>query len=408
MMTNITGHPVTGKDYLSTRLFLVKDLRTLARKTSVIIEAPRRFGKTSVIKELERQVKLKPDETDINVIFFELEAEETINGFCFTFFKELLDLFIIKKAINDLSGLLGDLWNVIASRVGKVGLPQFDLELREKTKDYDFAQWKAKIEPLVFRLNALDKKTIIVFDEFPDMLMNFKSKRKEKDSYKEAVDRLTAWLRTLRQRTDGTCKYSFVYCGSINLRQTLQDMGLGKRINDLETFRIPHLKVDEAKQLIGSLMMTYDIEIEPKGIEFMVEKIADGSPYYGQILFKPLRDAREKKFSLSQVKGIYDNMLRGGDHDLKHFHSRLKEYLPGEQEKQCSFKILSHLCNSPVSEKEMYDGYVAGICSFNTFQTVVNRLIHEGYIMRDSRDEGVIRFVSPLLRDWWACNEGVQ
>ncbi len=50
-MENITGKAVVGKDYLKTRLFLVDELRAKVRKYSVIIEGPRRFGKTSVIKE---------------------------------------------------------------------------------------------------------------------------------------------------------------------------------------------------------------------------------------------------------------------------------------------------------------------------------------------------------------------
>ncbi|MBC8394747.1 MAG: hypothetical protein H8E17_19530, partial [Deltaproteobacteria bacterium] len=54
-MENITGNPVTSKNYLHTRLFLIEELRSLLSKCSVIIEAPRRFGKTSVIKEFIRQ-----------------------------------------------------------------------------------------------------------------------------------------------------------------------------------------------------------------------------------------------------------------------------------------------------------------------------------------------------------------
>ncbi len=50
-MENITGYPVTAKNYLKTRLFLVKELKELLKKRSVIIEAPRRYGKTSIIKD---------------------------------------------------------------------------------------------------------------------------------------------------------------------------------------------------------------------------------------------------------------------------------------------------------------------------------------------------------------------
>ncbi|MBI5098033.1 MAG: hypothetical protein HZB30_02180 [Nitrospirae bacterium] len=408
-MENITGTPVVDANYLKTRLFLVDELRGLTRKTSIIIEAPRRYGKTSVVKEFVSEENKKPDaEREFNILFFELEGEETINHFCYAFFKELLNLYSIRKKLDMLSTILGDFWNTIAKRLPKIKIPQFEIELREQTRDFDFSKWREKIEPLIFGLNSFEKRTVIVFDEFPDMLINFKNRGKEILGFKEATDTLTAWLRSLRQKTESGCKYQFVFCGSINLRKTLEDLGIGKRINDLETLRVPPMKSEEALLLIKELMKKYQIEIDKGGIEFMADKITDGSPYYGQILFKALRDARERKFTFTRVQSVYDAMLRGGDHDLNHFHARLQEYLVTAVEKECSTIILKHLCSNPLHEKQLYDSYLFDTCSNEVFQSVVNRLIYEGYIMRDTSDRGKLKFVSPLLKDWWACKTGGQ
>jgi hypothetical protein len=182
---------------------------------------------------------------------------------------------------------------------------------------------------------------------------------------------------------------------------------VSKRINDLETFLIPPIKSEEAQLLIKSLSKEYDIKIEPDSIEFMVSKITDGSPYYGQIIFKALRDTREKKFTSGKVEAIYEDMLRGGDHDLNHFHSRLEEYLSPLQ-RECSKIILKHLCNKTIHEKELYDLLLFEKCSFEEFQTLVNRLIYEGYITRDVYNKNNLKFVSPILKDWWACKAGVK
>ncbi len=408
-MDNITGKAVVNKDYLSSRLYLVQELRLLVRKTSVIIDAPRRFGKTSLVKELIFEENRKPDqEREFNILFFELEGEETIDAFCFAFFKELLKLYSIRGKIDMLGTVLGDLWNAIAVRIGKIKLPQFELDLREKTRSYDFSRWKEKIVPMLHGLNSFDKRTVIVFDEFPDMLMNFRIKGTEVCGYLQATDRITAWLRELRQKSDGEAKYQFVFCGSVNLRKTLQDIGIGKRINDLEPLHIPPMSVKESQLLIKNLMVKYNLEIDPDAIAFMVSKITDGSPYYGQILFKALRDARKRTFSFKETEGIYNTMLRGGDHDLNHFHSRLQDYLLTSAERECSAIILKHVCAEPLQERTLYDGYLLNICSKEIFQAVLNRLIYEGYIMRDLKDEGKVRFVSPILKDWWACKEGLM
>ena len=183
---------------------------------------------------------------------------------------------------------------------------------------------------MIIGLNSFDKKIVIVFDEFPDMLMNFKTKNKEPLGFINAADNLTAWLRSLRQEADDDRgRYQFVFCGSINLRKTLEDIGISKRINDLEPLVVPPMKSEEAVVLVQSLSDKYALKIEPDGIQFMVSKITDGSPYYGQIFIKALRDTREKGFTSAKVQAVYDAMLRGGNHDIQHFHSRLNkdEYL---------------------------------------------------------------------------------
>ncbi|NIM13548.1 MAG: hypothetical protein GTO45_15655 [Candidatus Aminicenantes bacterium] len=405
-MENITGYPVTHKDYLKTRLFLVTELKRLLRKCSVIIEAPRRFGKTSVIKEFLRQENAKKEEKrEFNVLFLELEGEETVSDFCLKLFKELLNLYRLRKKIDALSRLLGNTWNAIAARLGKIKLPGFEVELREITGDYTLPEWKEKITPMITHLNSFDRKTIIVFDEFPDMLMNFKKKQTKLD-YKNTTDSFTAWLRSLRQIQVEGCKYQFVFCGSIHLRKTLEEIGISKRINDLEPFVIPPIKSEDARLLIECLAKKYKLEIEEAGIAFMVEKITEGSLYYGQILVKALRETSEKNFSVDKVKAIYEAMLRRGNHDLNHYHSRLEEYL-SHGENECSKVILKHLCSGPANEKEIYDLLLYGKSPYEQFQSVVNRLIYEGYISRDIHDNGNLRFVAPILKDWWKFKAGV-
>ncbi|MDY6844967.1 MAG: hypothetical protein SVW57_12855, partial [Thermodesulfobacteriota bacterium] len=296
-MENITGYPVTDKDYLKTRLFLVDEVRDMARRFSIIIEAPRRFGKTSVIKEFIRQEKTKEEKLqEFNIIFLELEGEETVNNFCFKLFNEVLNLYRIRKKIDMATKFLGSAWNALASRLKKIDILDVALETREKTRDYNFSQWKEKINPMITGLDSFDKQTVIVFDEFPDMLLNFKKNMAKPQDYINTTDSLTGWLRALRQQQNKESKYRFLFCGSVNLRKTLEEIGLGKRINDLEPFTIPLMKRDEAMLLIKSLAQKHHMAIEQEGMEFMVSKITDGSPYYGQIPFKALRVTGEKAF----------------------------------------------------------------------------------------------------------------
>jgi hypothetical protein len=404
-MENITGPAVTSRNYLRTRLYLVDELKELARNHSVIIEAPRRFGKTSVIKELIRQESAKAEEArEYNMIFLELEGEETMEHFCFKLFRELLGLYQLRRHAERIGQFLGTAWNAVASRIGKVGMLEVDIELREKTRQFNFSEWKEKITPLIAGLESLEKNTIIVFDEFPDMLANFKNKGISQVEYKAMVDLLTAWLRTLRQSAASDRKYHFVFCGSVNLRKTLEKLGISKRINDLESLSVPPMTGEDAHVLVESLCGEYQLEIDPAGTEFLIGKIAVGSPYYGQILIKALRDAKRNSFSASDVRDTYEAMLRSGNHDLNHFHSRLEEYLT-PLEREISSIILLHLCREACHEQQLFDSLFYEKCDQEIFQDVVDRLIFEGYLTRDLTDKNNLRFVSPLLKDWWACKK---
>lgn len=407
-MENITGSAVVAGDYLHTRKFLVDELRKLVTHNSVVIEAPRRFGKTSIIKEFVRQEQEKAGESRFMIRFMELEGVENLDQFCLKLYRELISLYDIRRYGEWLKTVLRDSWNAVASRIPSIGLPEFELELREATRNLDFTAWKERLAPLFSGMSKLDKTVVIAFDEFPDMLQNFAS-GSEPLGFVKAADALTAWLRSIRQEFSEASSCYFVFCGSVNLRKTLEDAGISKRMNDTETLRVPPMAADEARALLVSLSQSYGILLEPAALERMIEKTADGPPYYGQILIKALRDSRINEISLEQLQAIYDTMLRNGDHDLQHFDSRLVTYLPTPQELDCSRLILRTLCHDCWLEKELYETFIVeSHLDYAAYQRILDRLIYEGYIKRDITNAGKLSFISPMLRDWWSYKAGVR
>lgn len=407
-MENVTGAAVVAGDYLHTRKFLVDELRKLVVRHSVVVEAPRRFGKTSVIKEFIRQEQEKGDESRFEVRFLELEGVETLDQFCLKLYRNLLSLYDFRRYGDWLKTVLRESWNVVAARVPSIGLPEFELELRESTRDLDFTAWKERINPLLTGVGRLGKIVVIAFDEFPDMLQNFAG-GSEPHGFVKATDMLTAWLRSIRQESSAADSCHFVFCGSVNLRKTLEDAGLGKRMNDTETLRVPPMTGEEARILLTMLAGNYGILLDSAAIEFMVARTADGPPYYGQVLIKALRDSRKNEIDAELLNAIYETMLRSGDHDLNHFDSRLATYIPSPQELGCSRAALRHLCHEPWHERELYELVSDnGRVDYVSYQRIIDRLIYEGYLKREISEAGKLTFLSPMLRDWWACKTGVR
>jgi len=407
-MENITGSAVVAGDYLQTRKFLVDELCKLVTHHSVVIEAPRRFGKTSVIKEFVRQDQEKGGESRFFIRFMELEGVENLDQFCLKLYRELILLYDFRRYGDWLKTVLRDSWNAVAARVPSIGIPEFELELRETTRNLDFTAWKERLTPLFSGMSKLDKTVVIAFDEFPDMLQNFASGT-EPLGFIKATDALTAWLRSIRQEFSETASCHFVFCGSVNLRKTLEDAGISKRMNDTETLRVPPMTADEARTLLILLSQSYGILLEPSALDLMVEKTADGPPYYGQILVKALRDSRINEIGLEEIQVIYDTMLRNGDHDLNHFDSRLAAYIPTQQELACSRVILRTLCHDCWHERELYETVIAeSRLDYAVYQRILDRLIYEGYIKRSIAAAGKLSFISPMLRDWWSHKAGIH
>ncbi|MBF0537709.1 MAG: hypothetical protein HQL03_05585 [Nitrospirae bacterium] len=258
-----------------------------------------------------------------------------------------------------------------------------------------------ELEPLFQGLNALDTMTVIIFDEFPDMLLNLRNNARHPDDYATEVDNLTVWLRTLRQNNIGQNRYQFVFCGAINLRKWLGGIGLARRIADLESLRIPPLGEDEARVLIDGLIQSMGISVEPDALEFLVSRIKDGPAYYGQLIIKALRQKGQRQVTLIEATGIYNGLIQGDCDSLFQFSSRLDKYLDPEQ-RECSKAVLRILCDGAMDERGLHEAHFSGVMEFDRFQEVVERLIFEGYVLEDAADGGKLRFASPVLRDWWS------
>lgn len=75
----------------------------------------------------------------------------------------------------------------------------------------------------------------------------------------------------------------------------------------------------------------------------------------------------------------------------------------------CSRAILRTLCGDDWHERELYDVVIADTrLDYTIYRKIVDRLIYEGYLKHDIANSGKLSFISPLLRDWWACKVGVK
>ncbi|MEQ1751426.1 MAG: AAA family ATPase, partial [Prosthecobacter sp.] len=227
-MSAPTSSPAPTTDFYVGSVIAAEDLRfrgqfieTLwesIRSHHVLLKAPRRCGKTSVMEHLRRY-----PQHDYTVIYENVQDLAHPADFLLA----ILDNF--RDAHPDLFRTLIKGWKGVSKwlpKVEELDLGEFKMKFREHEQDYR-EHWRQHGEALFAQLRALKRPVLIIVDELPDMLINLRQ-----DDPKLLRDFLS-WFRD--KRCDPAPKRDSVRWllgGSINLSSTLDGMALLDRIND--------------------------------------------------------------------------------------------------------------------------------------------------------------------------------
>lgn len=153
----IIGPAAEGARYFSRPSVEKKILRNLRKGAFVHFTAPRRVGKTSILKELASQ-----DYEDMICIYEDIESDKNSADF----YKRLIKL--IESAINKSTSLSKKVWELIATkRITGVSLEGINFEHSE----FDF---KNVFLSLVGAIHETEIKIVLFLDEFPDVIDNIK------------------------------------------------------------------------------------------------------------------------------------------------------------------------------------------------------------------------------------------
>ena len=234
-----TGSVIEAEDLRFRDTFIDHLWETLL-SAHVLLKAPRRCGKTSVMEHLRRCPRHG------FVVIYENVQDLSHPA---DFFLVILDKFHdAHPAVFD-SIIQG--WKSVKSWLPKaeeVGFGEFKLKFREHETDYR-EQWRQHGEMLFARLRSLGQPVLIIVDELPDMLLNLK-----REDPKLLRDFLS-WFRTQRSNpTPKQDKVRWLLGGSINLSTTLDGMALLDRINDLQDDPLPDLTPAQVEEFVGSML----------------------------------------------------------------------------------------------------------------------------------------------------------
>jgi len=375
-----TGPWVDGDEFFGRE----RELKNLAavmqnKRASVFIPGPRRIGKTSLVKEFIRRNKDK-----YKFIYLDLERRHSITELCGDLIKEIEKNHsgLIKSKLK-----FAGLWNKLAEMVPKLSISGIvDIETGKIS-----IEAKETLDMMEAVFEELHKQDFIfAFDEFADFLIDIKKKGIEE------VQFFLSWLRGLRQEQ----KIRLIITGSINIISAIEELNVSDLMNDLVDIEIFPLNKDEIKTLLQQLSGETNITLTEDAMEFAVERLSDGIPFFVQLFASGLavyKEAKEMVYDTPGLKEIYYKITGRQHKEFIDLHSRLKEHLLPDRFKAAK-TILAHLASDPMTFDDLWPFVEDILTEKKSLHTILKRLSDESYILHEKR---YYRFVSPMLADWW-------
>lgn len=393
ILKGVSSNTAEGKNrYFSRERIVENILFELENGENLLISAPRRIGKSTILKYI------KNNYTQNQIIkYIAVESVDSQEEF----FKRLFNALISDKEIFE--GISGYLTRATSSvKVYIVKITGFSINGNIKIDHNESINYYEEFIKLIesFKTN---KKIILFIDEFPDALNNILKKSEDKA------------INFLQQNRDIRQKFSdinlqFLYTGSTGLSNVVKKTNKLNLINDLTNIKVPPLSSDESKSLIQRLVLGYkqrneSFDIDNETIEYILSIIRWRIPYYMQIITKELYlyyDEEEKKITNDSVDYILKQIVKSNSNHSDYFEnwkSRLKTAFKYD-DYAFAIEVLNYIAKNETLEDAVFCD-LAVKYKIDDHKYILNVLKHDGYI---SEDEKVYGFNSILLKQWWYIN----
>lgn len=394
----IVGPPVRGED-LYGRKELINFTWEKLERGSILLAAPRRFGKTSIMLHLRDY-----PQTGWRVFYLDTEWIRGASDFTAELMSDLLKVKRFRETIQKLRWVPRKLWKIVKGNIEEVELADFKVKLKGEIAE----DWMEKGKALLKAIEKSEEKIVFIVDELPVMV-----KRMLRQDEKEARDFLY-WLRGLRQLPNGLENIRFVVGGSIGIERLLDRMKAIDAINDLERIYVGPFVNDVARSFVADLFTSERIKADAAVNEKILKLIGPPVPYFVQVLVSEItKEMRNFKLplTLELAERVYKDRVLGVECRtyFQHYYTRLRDYYE-PQEERAAKAVLKELSKvGRLKQKALYQIYLEATGQAEDpdgFSYLMSDLENDFYINFVHTDN-IYSFSSKILRDWWLRHYGL-
>jgi hypothetical protein len=382
-MQNVVGKPVQGEDFFG-RDQEVRELQALSRKEHVLLLAPRRVGKTSLLHALGEQVKRSGDATPV---YASVAVAKTEAGLV----DAILRAAYATREGREFRPSAPARWMKGFRRVKRLDVAGSGVELEAGVYD-----WQTDADRAIARLSAAERPWLFMIDELPTVVIQLA----REDPSGRRVRALLQWFRDVRQRLGSVDKLRFILAGSIGLDSVTQRYQLTDTINDLRDWRLGPYDEDTARRFLATLAASYKVNLTPELIDAICEHAEWLIPYHLQVIFSSLcEQAGSRPPSMEILRQAVEQLSSRAVYFSSWVERLRVSFAPDEE--AIAREMLALACREPQGAPASAMLTAPGsdpAARSRTARWIVGILANDGYLVEHA---GRWRFRSGLLRRYW-------
>ncbi len=392
------GRPVRGINF-----FDREDERRLLwqhlRQSHVLLLAPRRVGKTSLLMRLADEAPAHGHHA-VYVSVADARSEDDVT-------RKLIVALAAHPASDPIWRRLqkGPYKRFFSRLKAKVAAGPLSLELAA-----DEGRWETLAEVTAEAIERLGEPWLVLVDELPIFILTLI----RADTQAQAADTLPRtrnflnWFRQLRSApTHSEAPLRWVVAGSIGLDAVVARARLGDTINDLRVFPLGPFAPATADAFLAALGDSYGLALDPPTRERLMQRAGWLIPFYLQILFARLHDlAAEHGLAPSPalVDRVVAELLTPAYRAyFDYWRQRLTEEL-GRPDDQRALALLAGVAAAPAGltrralDHLLSEHLPEPAARDESLRFLLEVLENDGYL---AREDDRFRFRSELLREYW-------
>lgn len=388
-MRNVVGKPVVGENFFGREREL-EALDRITRDEHVLLLAPRRVGKTSLLFALSS--KVAQEGTAVGVFVSAAVAKN-----------ELQLVRAVLQAIYDTRegkrikpNAIGAWLRRHSRRVKGVKVAGSGIDLETQATP----EWQEEADRAFSAIAATERPWLIMIDELPTLVLQLA----REDGSGARVRAFMQWFRNLRQLPRGAENLRFVLAGSIGLDNVTRRHRLTDTINDLRDWRLGPFTPENADRFLAELARSYKLELGDELRRDICDRAEWLIPYHMQLIFSALRDqcGGQTRPSAKTLDLAIEALLSRKSY-FSYWHERLHDAF-GAPEDDLARKVLVTCAREPrgATTSALQQSIARSVPNpkdrAEATAWILDVLENDGYLVEES---GRRRFRSGLLRRYW-------